>query len=178
MFGAAIVAGFMLGKTVLGRYTFALGSNEEAARLSGVNVASWKTLVYVVCGLFAGLAGIVLAARMGSAQPATGFGYELNAISAVVIGGTSLSGGEGTILGTMIGAFIIYVRTGLSVDNVPQQWQIVITGLVVIGAVWIDIQRRRAAPDGHTPLLTPGPTAAARRPQVGITVQQGTRRSS
>ena len=144
MFGAAIVAAFVLGKTVLGRYTFALGSNEEAARLSGVNVANWKMLVYVVCGLFAGLAGVLSAARLGSAQPATGFGYELSAISAVVIGGTSLSGGEGTILGTIIGAFIVYVLTyGLQFVNVAQEWQIVVTGGVLIAAVYIDNLRRR-----------------------------------
>jgi ribose transport system permease protein len=144
MFGAAIVAAFILGKTVLGRYTFALGSNEEAARLSGVNVANWKMLVYTVCGLFAGLAGVMTAARLGSAQPATGFGYELLAISAVVIGGTSLSGGEGTMLGTVIGAFIVYVLTyGLQFVNVPQEWQIVVTGVVVIAAVYIDNLRRR-----------------------------------
>ena len=144
MFGAALVAAFVLGKTVLGRYTFALGSNEEAARLSGVNVANWKMLVYVVCGLFSGLAGVLMAARLGSAQPATGFGYELSAISAVVIGGTSLSGGEGTILGTIIGAFIVYVLTyGLQFVNVAQEWQIVVTGAVLIAAVYIDNLRRR-----------------------------------
>jgi ribose transport system permease protein len=144
MFGAAIVAAFLLGKTVLGRYTFALGSNEEAARLSGVNVANWKMLVYAVCGLFSGLAGVLMAARLGSAQPATGFGYELSAISAVVIGGTSLSGGEGTILGTIIGAFIVYVLTyGLQFVNVAQEWQIVVTGGVLIAAVYIDNLRRR-----------------------------------
>jgi ribose transport system permease protein len=144
MFAAALFAAFLLGKTVLGRYTFALGSNEEAARLSGVNVDKWKMLVYTVCGLFAGLAGVLTGARLGSAQPATGFGLELSAISAVVIGGTSLSGGEGTILGTVIGAFIVYVLTyGLQFVNVPQEWQIVVTGVVVIGAVYIDNLRRR-----------------------------------
>ena len=144
MFVAALFAAFILGKTVLGRYTFALGSNEEAARLSGVNVANWKVLVYTVCGLFAGLAGVLTGARLGSAQPATGFGYELVAVSAVVIGGTSLSGGEGTILGTVIGAFIVYVLTyGLQFVNVAQEWQIVVTGAVLIVAVYIDNLRRR-----------------------------------
>jgi len=145
MFGGAILAWILLNKTVFGRYTFALGSNEEAARLSGVNVDRWKALVYVVCGVFVGLAGIVLSARSSSAQPSQGLGYELDAIAAAVIGGTSLAGGEGSIVGTMIGAFLIStLRTGLSVDNVPQQWQYVITGLVVIGAVWLDIVRRRS----------------------------------
>ncbi len=144
MFGGAAVAWVLLNKTVLGRYTFALGSNEEATRLSGVNVDRWKIAVYVVGGVFVGLAGIVLSARSASAQPSQGMGYELNAIAAAVIGGTSLAGGEGSIVGTLIGAFLIStLATGLSVDNVPQQFQYVITGLVVIGAVWLDIARRR-----------------------------------
>ncbi len=104
LFGAAIVASLILTRTILGRYTFALGSNEEATRLSGVNVDRWKTAVYTLCGFFAGLAGVLIAARLNSAQPALGAGYELDAIAAAVIGGTSLSGGEGSILGTIIGA--------------------------------------------------------------------------
>jgi ribose transport system permease protein len=143
-FGAAIVANIILTKTILGRYTFALGSNEEATRLSGVNVDQWKTAVYMLAGLFSGLAGVLIAARLNSAQPALGAGYELDAIAAVVIGGTSLSGGEGTILGTVIGAFIISVLTnGLRILSVPQEWQIVVTGCIVILAVYADILRRR-----------------------------------
>jgi ribose transport system permease protein len=143
MFLAAIVASLILTRTVLGRYTFALGSNEEAARLSGVNVNIWKTAVYALCGLFAGLAGVMMAARLNSAQPALGQGYELDAIAAAVIGGTSLSGGEGTILGTIIGAFVISTLTnGLRINSVPQEWQTVITGVIVILAVWLDILRR------------------------------------
>jgi len=111
LFGAALVASLVLSRTILGRYTFALGSNEEAARLSGVNVQAWKTAVYVVGGLFAGLAGVLIAARLNSAQPSLGLGYELDAIAAAVIGGTSLSGGEGSILGTVIGAFLISTLT-------------------------------------------------------------------
>ncbi|MCJ7709847.1 MAG: ABC transporter permease [Chloroflexi bacterium] len=144
MFGAAILASLVLTKTTLGRYTFALGSNEEATRLSGVNVDRWKIAVYAVSGLFAGLGGILIASRMNSAQPSVGMGYELDAIAAAVIGGTSLSGGEGSIFGTVIGAFIISTLTiGLSITGVPDQWKLVITGLVVIGAVWLDILRRR-----------------------------------
>lgn len=144
LFGAAIIAAYILGRTVLGRYTYALGSNEEAARLSGVTVDFWKMAVYTLGGLFAGLAGVLIAARVNSAQPALGFGYELDAISAVVIGGTSLVGGEGTILGTIIGAFIVKTLTnGLQLMDVPQEWQIVITGIVVILAVYLDILRRR-----------------------------------
>ena len=145
MFGGATVAWILLNKTILGRYTFALGSNEEATRLSGVNVDRWKIIVYVVDGLFVGLAGIVIASRMNSAQPGLGMGYELDAIAAAVIGGTSLSGGEGSVVGTIIGAFLIStLRIGLSVAGVPDQWKSVITGLVVIGAVYLDIVRRRS----------------------------------
>jgi ribose transport system permease protein len=144
MFGAAIIASLVLTKTILGRYTFALGSNEEATRLSGVNVDAWKIGVYTLCGLFAGLAGVLIASRLNSAQPALGQGYELDAIAAAVIGGTSLSGGEGSILGTIIGAFIISTLTnGLRILSVPQEWQTVITGGIVILAVYLDIVRRR-----------------------------------
>ncbi len=104
-FASAVIGSLILTKTVLGRYTFALGSNEEATRLSGINVDRWKIAVYTLCGLYSGLAGVVMASRLNSAQPALGAGYELEAIAAVVIGGTSLSGGEGSVLGTVIGAF-------------------------------------------------------------------------
>lgn len=143
-FGAAIVASLILNKTVLGRYTFALGSNEEAARLSGINVDRWKIAVYTLGGLFSGLAGVMMASRLNSAQPALGYGYEFEAITAVVLGGTSLSGGEGTILGTVIGAFIMSVLTnGLRILSIPQEWQTVIIGCIVILAVYWDIIRRR-----------------------------------
>ena len=144
MFGAAIIGSLILTRTVLGRYTFALGSNEEATRLSGVNVDRWKTAVYALCGLFAGLGGVLIAARLNSAQPALGQGYELDAIAAVVIGGTSLAGGEGTIIGTIIGAFVMSVLTnGLRILSVPQEWQTVVTGAIIIVAVYLDIIRRR-----------------------------------
>jgi ribose transport system permease protein len=144
LFGVAVVASLVLTKTILGRYTFALGSNEEATRLSGVDVDAWKIAIYTLCGLFSGLAGVVIAARLNSAQPSLGQGYELDAIAAAVIGGTSLSGGEGTILGTVIGAFIISTLTnGLRILSVPQEWQTVVTGAIVIAAVYLDIIRRR-----------------------------------
>jgi ribose transport system permease protein len=144
MFGAAVIAGLILGKTILGRYNVALGSNEEATRLSGVNTDRWKMAIYTLCGTFAGLGGVLMASRLNSAQPALGSGYELDAIAAVVIGGTSLAGGEGTILGTIIGAFVKSVLdNGLRIINVPQEWQIVVTGGIVIGAVYLDIVRRR-----------------------------------
>lgn len=144
LFGAAIIASLILSRTILGRYTYAMGSNEEATRLSGVNVASWKTAVYTLCGSFAGLAGVLISARLNSAQPALGAGYELDAIAAVVIGGTSLSGGEGSILGTVIGAFVISILTnGLRILSVPQEWQMVVTGGIVVMAVYLDILRRK-----------------------------------
>jgi ribose transport system permease protein len=144
LFGAAIIASLVLKRTILGRYTFAIGSNEEATRLSGVAVDRWKTVTYAVCGLFSGLAGVLIAARLNSAQPSLGLGYELDAIAAAVIGGTSLSGGEGTILGTVIGAFIISILTnGLRILSVPQEWQTVVTGSIVVLAVYLDVVRRR-----------------------------------
>src|SRR5512139_1647933 len=144
MFGAAFIAHLILSRTILGRYTFALGSNEEATRLSGVNVASWKTAVYTLCGMFAGIGGVLMASRLNSAQPALGSGYELDAIAAVVIGGTSLSGGEGSILGTIIGAFLISTLTnGLRILSVPQEWQMVVTGTILVLAVYLDRRRKR-----------------------------------
>ena len=129
---------------MLGRFIFALGSNEEALRLSGVNTGNWKIAVYGLAGAVCGIAGILIASRINSAQPAIGQGYELDAIAAVVIGGTSLSGGRGTMLGTMIGALIIsVVANGLRILSVPQEWQIVVTGSIIILAVYLDILRRR-----------------------------------
>jgi ribose transport system permease protein len=169
LFGAAIVASLILGKTILGRYAFAIGSNEEATRLSGVNVDLWKAAVYMLCGTFSGLGGVIIGSRLNSAQPALGTGYELDAIAAVVIGGTSLSGGEGTILGTIIGAFIISVLTnGLRILSVPQEWQMVVTGGIVIVAVYADVLRRRQqatllfAGGGQGPLRPPGPERGQR----------------
>lgn len=145
MFGMAIIASVILNKTILGRYTFALGSNEEATRLSGVNIDLWKTAVYTICGMFAGMAGVLMASRLNSAQPSLGQGYELDAIAAAVIGGTSLSGGEGTMLGTIIGAFLISTLTnGLRILSVPQEWQTVVTGAIVVLAVYFDIIRRKS----------------------------------
>lgn len=146
LFGVAIIASFILTRTILGRFIFAIGSNEEALRLSGVNVDRWKILVYALAGSICAVAGILLASRINSAQPAIGQGYELDAIAAVVIGGTSLSGGRGTMLGTIIGALIIsVVANGLRILSVPQEWQIVVTGSIIILAVYADMLRRGKA---------------------------------
>jgi ribose/xylose/arabinose/galactoside ABC-type transport system permease subunit len=144
MFIVAVFSAVILNKTALGRYTFALGSNEEAVRLSGVNVDRWKVIIYAFSGGICGIAGILIASRLNSAQPALGQGYELDAIAAVVIGGTSLSGGVGTILGTIIGAFIMSVLiNGLRIMSVAQEWQMVLTGLIIILAVYTDNLRRK-----------------------------------
>jgi ribose transport system permease protein len=146
MFVLAAVAAVILNRTALGRYTFAIGSNEEAVRLSGVNVDAWKIGIYALDGAICGVAGLLIASRLNSAQPALGQGYELDAIAAVVIGGTSLAGGAGTILGTIIGAFIMSVLTnGLRILSVAQEWQTVVTGVIIILAVYTDILRRKRA---------------------------------
>jgi ribose transport system permease protein len=142
----AVAASVVLTRTALGRYTFAIGSNEEAVRLSGVSVDRWKIAIYSLDGAICGIAGLLLASRINSAQPALGQGYELDAIAAVVIGGTSLSGGAGTILGTIIGAFIMSVLTnGLRILSVAQEWQFVVTGVIIILAVYADHLRRKRA---------------------------------
>ena len=144
LFVIAVVAAFVLNRSLLGRYIYVIGSNEEAVRLSGVNVDLWKTAIYVLCGSIVGVAGLIIASRLNSAQPALGQGYELEAIAAVVIGGTSLSGGTGSILGTIIGAFIMSVLTnGLRIMSVAQEWQTVVTGVIIILAVYTDILRRK-----------------------------------
>ncbi len=144
LFLTAFSVSYILERTVLGRYTFALGSNEESVRLSGVNTDAWKMAIYALSGAICGIAGLLIASRLNSAQPALGLGYELEAIAAVVIGGTSLSGGRGTILGTLIGALIMAVLTnGLRILSVAQEWQTVVTGAIIILAVYADMMRRR-----------------------------------
>lgn len=141
-FVAAIIAHIILNKSLLGRYNFAIGSNSQATRLSGINTDKWLMIIHILTGIYVGLAGVVLAARLNSAQPALGQGYELDAIAAVVIGGTSLSGGKGTISGTVIGAFLMStLLNGLRIMSVPQEWQTVLTGLIVIAAVYADQYR-------------------------------------
>ncbi|MCR4264639.1 ABC transporter permease [Nitratireductor sp. ZSWI3] len=144
LFLVAMAASYILGRTVLGRYTFALGSNEESVRLSGVNTDAWKMAVYALAGGICGIAGLLIASRLNSAQPALGLGYELEAIAAVVIGGTSLAGGRGSILGTLIGALIMAVlANGLRILSVAQEWQTVVTGAIIILAVYADMMRKR-----------------------------------
>jgi ribose transport system permease protein len=141
-----VVAALLLSKTIVGRYAFSIGSNEAATELSGVNVRRWKIIIYTMAGLFVGLAGVLSASRLSSAQPTGGMGLELEAIAAVVIGGTSLQGGKGSIVGTVIGALIMAVLTnGLRIISVPQEWQSVAVGVVILIAVYLDMLRRRRA---------------------------------
>jgi ribose transport system permease protein len=140
----AVVAGILLTRTTLGRHIHAVGSNAEAARLSGVNVARVVMFAYVVSGALAGLTGCVLMSRLVTAQPNEGVMYELDAIASAVIGGTSLIGGVGTISGTAIGSFVIGIlRNGLNMNGVSAFTQQIIIGLVILLTVWIDQMRNR-----------------------------------
>jgi ribose transport system permease protein len=139
MIAVSIVFAFILGSTRIGRYTYAVGSNEEAARLSGIQVQQVKNISYIISATLAALVGIILASRMVTSQPNSAVGYELNAIASAVIGGVSLMGGVGTVLGTVIGSFIIGILTvGLTMAGANYFMQQIVIGLVVIGAVTID----------------------------------------
>ncbi|MGW3120176.1 ABC transporter permease/substrate-binding protein [Streptomyces sp. NPDC001107] len=145
-----LITEFVLGRTYIGRSMYAIGGNEEAARLSGLRVKRQKLAIYAFSGLFAAAAGIVLAARLSSAQPQAAQGYELDAIAAVVIGGASLAGGTGKASGTLIGALILAVlRNGLNLLSVSAFWQQVVIGVVIALAVLLDTVRRKA---GATPV--------------------------
>ncbi len=140
----ALVSFFVLRYTRLGRYCYAMGSNWEAARLSGVNVNAHMTAVFVICGTLAGLAGVVQTARLGIGQPTGGIAYELDSIAAAVIGGASLMGGIGTISGTMLGAFIMAeLRNGCDLKNVSTHWQEVVIGAAIVFAVLLDRIRQK-----------------------------------
>lgn len=136
---AAILGHYLLTRTRFGRYVYAIGGNEEAARLSGISVSGAKLRIYALCGMLAGLCGMLQAARVASGDPKSGDLLELNAIAAVVLGGTSLMGGRGTVFGTLIGALVIGVlNNGLSLLNVSQYYQWVVKGIVILGAVILD----------------------------------------
>ncbi|MDX2679607.1 ABC transporter permease/substrate-binding protein [Streptomyces sp. NY05-11A] len=140
-----LIAAFVLGRTYIGRSMYAIGGNEEAARLSGLRVKRQKLAIYALSGVFAAAAGIVLASRLSSAQPQAADGYELDAIAAVVIGGASLAGGTGKASGTLIGALILAVlRNGLNLLSVSAFWQQVVIGVVIALAVLLDTLRRKA----------------------------------
>jgi ribose transport system permease protein len=143
-FAATIIVAFVLKKTIYGRYVYAIGSNEEAVKLSGVNVDRYKILVYMTSGFFSGFAGVMMTSRLGSAQPVMGSGYELSAIAAVVLGGTAMKGGEGGVVRTVIGVTIMTVLlNGMRILGIDSTWQMVVTGIVVILAVTVDVLKKK-----------------------------------
>lgn len=140
----AAVGHVVLTRTKTGVYIFAIGGNEEATRLSGVNVARNKNIAYALCGIGAALAGMVMLARLGTGEPTAGQGYELNAIAAAAIGGTSLAGGKGSIIGTLLGALLLSaLRVGLVVQGVDAFWQYIATGAIIAFAAYFEILRER-----------------------------------
>ncbi len=140
VFAAATI---MLTQMVVGRYIYAIGGNEEATRLSGVGVRRYKILVYAISGFLSAVAAVILTSRLDSAQPTAGLGYELDAIAAVVLGGTTLAGGEGTMAGTLLGAFLIGIlNNGLNLLNVSSFYQQVVKGVVILLAVLLDQKLR------------------------------------
>lgn len=143
--GVALASWVFLRHMPGGRHVYAVGGNELAARASGVRVARVKLLAYVACGALAGLAGVVLAARITTGQPNAGVGYELDAIAAAVIGGTSLSGGVGGVGGTLLGALLMgVINNGLDLLNVSSYYQQIVKGAIIVGAVWMDRKQRRS----------------------------------
>lgn len=140
----AVVMGFVLRRTVFGTHTFAIGSNEATARLCGIRVDRVKTYIYILCGLFAGVAGTLQFARLTVGDPTTALGKELDIIAAVVIGGGSLAGGSGGIMGSMIGAFLMsFLSNGCTLAGVPNYVQEILVGAIIIAAVAIDSFRQR-----------------------------------
>lgn len=141
---AAVIAAYLLNRTLIGRYALAMGSNEEATRLSGVNVKKWKMLVYTLGGTFTGLAGVLMASRLASGKPDVGQSYEMYAIAAAVLGGASLQGGKASAFGSVVGAIVIAtIRNGAVLMGIPDQWQKVLLGAVVLGAVYLDARRQK-----------------------------------
>nr|WP_291381973.1 ABC transporter permease [Demequina sp.] len=144
MVALGLLAAFILNRTYTGRAIYAIGGNEEAARLSGINVGRQKLIIYGLAGTFSAVAGLVLAGRLASGQPQAAAGYELDAIAAVVIGGASLAGGQGRAFGTLVGALVLAViRNGLNLLNVSSFWQQVVIGAVIALAVLSDTLRKR-----------------------------------
>ncbi|OTQ56889.1 sugar ABC transporter permease [Gilliamella sp. A7] len=139
-----LVNHFILSKTTFGRKIYITGGNKEAAVYSGINVKKLKIQVFMITALMAGISGLLLASRLYSGQPSTAQGYELDAIASAVLGGTSLNGGHGTIIGTMIGALIIgVINNGMNLMNIPYFYQLVVKGLVILLAVYIDVRNKK-----------------------------------
>jgi len=135
---------FILSKTVFGRKVYLAGGNREAALYSGVNVPGLKIIIFMLSGLMAGISGVLMTARLYSAQPNAGMGYELDAIAAAALGGTSLSGGYGTVTGTLVGALIIgVINNGMNLLSVPYFYQLIVKGIVILAAVCLDVQSKK-----------------------------------
>lgn len=144
MAGVYLLAWLMLNHLSFGRYVYAIGGNEEAARLSGIRVARYKVLVYVISGLAAAIAGLVLTSRLMSGQPNAGEGFELDAIAAVVLGGAAISGGRGAIIGTLVGAMMLGVlNNGLNLMSVSPYIQNVVKGGIILAAIYLSSSRRK-----------------------------------
>jgi ribose transport system permease protein len=133
------IAYIVLTQTRLGRYTYAIGGNEETVKLSGINSKNYKTLVYVISGATAAVSALILTSRLNSAEPIAGIGYDMDVIAAVVIGGASLSGGRGSVWGTFVGSLLIgVINNGMNLLGISPYFQQVVKGLIIIGAVWLD----------------------------------------
>src|SRR5579863_10429879 len=144
----ALLSWIFLSSLRLGRQIYAVGGNENAALASGVHIGSVKMAAYTICGAMAGLAGVVLASRITTGQPNAGVGYELDAIAAVVIGGTSLNGGTGGVGGAILGALLIgVINNGLDLLNVSSYYQQVAKGIIIVGAIWLDQRHRHEGKD-------------------------------
>jgi len=143
---AAIILSLILKRTSTGVYIYAVGSNEEATRLSGINVDRFKICAYIFCGAMAAMAGMVTLAKLGTGEPTAGQGYELNAVAAAAIGGASLAGGKGSILGTMIGALTLSaLKVGLVVIGMDTFYQYIATGLIIIIAAYFEVIQGKIA---------------------------------
>ena len=144
MLAIFLLAAFLLHRTRFGQHLYAMGGNREAARFTGIPLVRVEVMVYMICSLLAGVAGLINTSQLYSAEPASGVGFELNAIAAAVVGGTSFTGGKGTMVGTLIGAVIIGILDkGLNQAGVHFSLQYVVKGLVILGAVYVDVRRRK-----------------------------------
>lgn len=142
----AVLSGFILNKTVFGRHVYAIGGNSITAKVSGINVKSMLLRVYVICGVFSGIAGLLIASRTMQGSPTVGVGYEMDAIAAVVIGGVSMSGGSGKWYGTIIGALLLaLISNGLDILGVSSNFQQIIKGIIIAVAVYLDLRGKKTS---------------------------------
>ena len=142
----AVFSGFILNKTVFGRHVYAIGGNSITAKVSGINVKSMLLRVYIICGVFSGIAGLLIASRTMQGSPTVGVGYEMDAIAAVVIGGVSMSGGSGKWYGTIIGAFLLaLISNGLDILGVSSNFQQIIKGIIIAVAVYLDLRGKKTS---------------------------------